>query len=407
MGETGESMGGEGADPVADGTPQSKRFLYLYALAWSGGSVSYIPFLTVLLPGHLSSTVGAEALDWLAYVALTGAIVASVSGIVFGWLSDLTRRRTGWIVAGMTLSSGMLLVAGQQTALLPLLVAIVFWQIGLNMMLAPLAALAGDTVPDRQKGTLGGLLAFAPAFGALSGVVATLPGISGYDARLSVVAVSVACMVLPVVLIGKPVAQPALAKDPMHGADRGAGRATSSMWWARLLLQIAEAALFAFLFLWLKSLNDATAEADTARLLVIVFLIAIPLAMVAGRWADARGRPIRPLVIAAAVAATGLVSMSLATSYAHAVASYLLFSVSAAVFLSLHTAQTLRVLPRPSRRGRDLGIFNLTNTLPSFIMPLLALLVVPRSGFAGLFALLAVIVLAACLILSRIRPLER
>ena len=383
---------------------QSRRFLYLYALAWAGGSVAYSPFLTVLLPGHLSATVGDAALDWLAYVAFTGAIVASLSGIVFGWLSDLTRHRAGWIVGGMTLSCAMLLIAGRQTALIPLLVSIVFWQIGLNMMLAPLAALAGDTVPDEQKGMLGGLLAFAPALGALSGVIATLPGITGYDASLTVVAICVAAMVLPVLLFARPVPQPALLIDPPEPVGPRRSMATSAMWWARLLLQIAEAALFAFLFLWLKSLNEATAEADTARLLVAVFLVAIPIAIAAGKWADRRERPIVPLIVAAAVAAAGLASMALAQSYVFAVGSYFVFSVAAAVFLSLHTAQTLRVLPRPSRRGRDLGIFNLTNTLPSFIMPVLALLVVPKAGFAGLFALLAIIVAIACGILIAIRP---
>jgi hypothetical protein len=59
------------------------------------------------------------------------------------------------------------------------------------------------------------------------------------------------------------------------------------------------------------------------------------------------------------------------------------------VFLALHTSQTLRVLPRPHTRGRDLGIFNLTNTVPSLIMPWLTLALVPAYGFDALFLLLA------------------
>src|SRR3546814_20355748 len=43
---------------------------------------------------------------------------------------------------------------------------IIAWQLTLNMMLGPLAAWAGDCVPDDQKGLLGGLLAFSPALGA-------------------------------------------------------------------------------------------------------------------------------------------------------------------------------------------------------------------------------------------------
>ena len=50
-----------------------------------------------------------------------------------------------------------------------------------------------------------------------------------------------------------------------------------------------------------------------------------------------------------------------------------------------------RVLPREDRRWRDLGLFNLTNTLPSLIMPRFALILVPYFGFSGLFVLLAIL----------------
>jgi predicted MFS family arabinose efflux permease len=65
------------------------------------------------------------------------------------------------------------------------------------------------------------------------------------------------------------------------------------------------------------------------------------------------------------------------------------FGLASSVFLALHTSQTLRVLPRPHTRGRDLGIFNLTNTVPSLIMPWLTLALVPAYGFDALFLLLA------------------
>jgi predicted MFS family arabinose efflux permease len=82
-----------------------------------------------------------------------------------------------------------------------------------------------------------------------------------------------------------------------------------------------------------------------------------------------------------------------------AIAGYAVFSLACSVFLALHSAQTLRVLPRSDRRGRDLGVFNLTNTLPSLIMPALALALVPDLGFRALFVLLAVLALGAAIML--------
>ena len=53
--------------------------------------------------------------------------------------------------------------------------------------------------------------------------------------------------------------------------------------------------------------------------------------------------------------------------------------------------QLVSALAHSDRRGRDLGVFNLTNTLPSLIMPAIALALVPDLGFRALFVLLAVL----------------
>jgi MFS family permease len=149
---------------IDSGKRQSTRFLLLYALAAAGGAVAYVPFLTVLLPVKITALSGGEAdVGALAWVTLAGAVAASGANILFGWLSDLSGHRREWIVAGLILSSALMVAMPLATSF-PLLAAmIVLWQLGLNMMLAPLAAWAGDCVPDYQKGTLGGMLAFAPA----------------------------------------------------------------------------------------------------------------------------------------------------------------------------------------------------------------------------------------------------
>jgi len=95
-----------------------------------------------------------------------------------------------------------------------------------------------------------------------------------------------------------------------------------------------------------------------------------------------------------------MVGMALATGLDAAKASYLVFGIATTVFLSLHSSQTLRILPRSDRRGRDLGIFNLTNTVPSLIMPWLTISLVPGFGFDALFLLLAGLSAVAVLLLA-------
>lgn len=392
---------------------RTNRFLFLYALAWAGASIAYIPFLTILLPVRVTGLVGQEAaVSWLAYIAFAGAVAASIGHIGFGYLSDITGNRRHWIWAGLLLSS-FLLIAVPKADSLPSLVALIMcWQLSLNMMLAPLAAMAGDRVPDSRKGLLGGLMAFAPGLGALSGALVTIPGLASDNARLGLVAALVALCVVPVLIIGGREQHPAMADRPMAtedvdmtidslGSRRGAMR---RMWLARLTVQIGEAALFAFLYLWFRSIDPTMNDNRTASVFSVILILSAPLALAIGRWADRRSRPILPLVICAGISAIGLIGMALAQSTAAAIGSYALFGIVSSVFLALHSAQTLRVLPRADRRGRDLGLFNLTNTLPSLIMPWFALTLVPYFGFSGLFALLAALSVVTGVVLT---PLAR
>ena len=382
--------------------------MLLYALAWAGGAVAYTPLLTILLPGRVAGLAGSEAgIGWLAQIALAGALAASAGSIAFGFLSDITRNRRVWIAVGLVLSSALLPLIGRAQTLDGLIFAIIGWQLALNMMLAPLAAWAGDQVPDGRKGMLGGFMAFAPAFGALSGAIVTQPGLAQEGQRLALVALMVVACVLPILLfaprrsVALPRHEPAPA-IPSPEPQPAQRRIVVRMWIARLAVQVAEATLFAYLLFWLRSLDSAVGENQTARLFSVIMLVSAPLALAAGRWSDKADRPMLPLAISACFSAAGLLGMALAGTLGAAMAAYALFGLASAVFLALHSSQTLRILLRPERRGRDLGLFNLTNTVPSLIMPWLAIGLVPVFGFQALFLILAVLAIGASLLLFTI-----
>ena len=382
--------------------------MLLYALAWAGASISYIPFLTILLPVRVSDLVGHEvAVSWLSYIAFFGALAASIGHIAFGYFSDITGRRVLWIRSGMIISCLLLLAVPRVQTLSGLIALVVFWQLFLNMMLAPLAAMAGDYVPDSRKGMLGGLMAFAPGLGALSGALVTIPGIASPDVRLALVAGLVVLCVGPVLLFAGhgPVQAPvhreaaasaAVSRPPWQADERSA---LMRMWLARLTVQIAEAALFAFLYLWFRSVDPSMTDNRTASVFSVILLVSAPLALLIGNWADQRAQPVQPLIFCAGCSAVGLIGMALAQSASVALATYALFGTASTIFLAQHSAQTLRVLRRADRRGRDLGLFNLTNTVPSLSMPWLALTLVPVFGFSGLFVLLAALSVATALLL--------
>lgn len=383
-------------------------FLALFALAAAGGAVAYVPLLTVLLPQAIAELRGHEDVAALAQVSFLGAGAASLANIAVGWLSDRSRMRRPWIIAGLIASSALLLAIGEARSLGEIIVLVMVWQVALNLMLSPLMAWAGDCFPDEQKGTLGGALALSPALGAVAGSLVTWAGVVDPQARLGLVAVLVSALVLPAVLLGKGRVQPALMAPasppaeapPQHAPLPRRERVVMRMWAARLLVQVAEGGMFAFLLYWLRSLAPAYPENGAANIFSLVLVSAVPLSLWLGRWSDRHGRPVLPLVGAALMCSGGMLVMATAQSLAAAIAGYVLFGLAAAVFLSLHSGQTLRVLPAPQHRGRDLGFFNLTNTVPGMVMPGLTVLLVPQFGYAALFVLFAALSLASAGLLA-------
>lgn len=105
-------------------------------------------------------------------------------------------------------------------------------------------------------------------------------------------------------------------------------------------------------------------------------------------------------------AAAGLIALAASSTVGQASIAYVAFGVATTAFLSLHSGQTLRALPSRQHRGRDLGLFNLTNTIPSLIMPWLTISVVPKHGFSTLFLVLSALALCSAALLFRVKRLD-
>ncbi|AWW75600.1 MFS transporter [Erythrobacter sp. KY5] len=393
------------SQPTAERQPL--WFLALFALAAGGGSIAYVPLLTVLLPLKITELTGSEDVPALAQVTFYGAVMASVANIAIGMLSDRSGSRLPWILAGLIGSSALLIAIDQASSLSELIIFTMLWQVALNMMLSPLFAWAGDCFPDEQKGSLGGALSLAPALGAIAGSFVTFEMLVPTGLRLEVVALLVVLLMSPVIVLGRGRVRPQLMqprREEVETVRELSDRSTvARMWLARFLIQISEAGLFAFLLFWLRSIVEGFNENTAANIFSMVLVMSVPLALAAGRWSDREGRPILPLSFCAVLAALGLGTMAVATGLELAIAGYVVFGIGASIFLSLHTAQTLRVLPQPRHRGRDMGIFNLTNTVPSIVMPWLTLTLVPSFGFAALFGLFAGFALLAAALLAALR----
>ncbi|WP_331043524.1 MFS transporter [Sphingomonas sp.] len=380
------------------------RLLLLLAVANAGGVIAYVPLLTLLLPAHMAELAGDDRIAWLSAATLAGAIAASLANVAFGWASDARWSRRGWAATGLCLTMLSYALVHRAASPQALVVAIVAFQIALNMLLAALTAWTAEAVPDRRKGLLGGLLAAGQPVGALAGVIATAPILTTGWMRLMAVCVLMLIAILPVLAFGaRPRIQATAVAEPARSPPAARRRDFLLLWAARLLVQIAGVTVFGFLLYYLATLPAPPSDAGVARLSAIASILAFPVALRLGVVSDRMGRRRPFLVTAAAVAGAGLAMMGWTVDFAAQAVGFVVFACSAAVFLALHAAYAMELLPSPARRGRDLGILNLANTLPSVAAPLLTLWLVPHYGFAMLIRLLALAVLLAgvCVLLVR------
>lgn len=368
-------------------------FLLAFALAYAGGVIGYLPLLTLLLPLKIHAVAGAARIPLLSLAAILGAIAASAGNVLFGWLSDRSLARGGgrrrWIAGGLvaTIASYALVAAAQSATAIVL--AIIAFQLAINAVLAPLLPIMADEIADERKGLAAGLLALGnPAAAFVSALLVSDETIADAT-RLALIPLVVALALLPLLLLrGAASSPPALAHAPrLPRRDLLIAAA------ARLLMQLANAALSLYLLYVFESVAPGERPLQLARqvgtLLTICYVIPLPLALLVGRWSDRVGRRQPFLVGAGIVAVAGLVAMALAGDTTAAAVGFATYSVGSAIFLALHSAFALQLLPDPRWRGRDLGLLNLTNTLPALIGPLLTWTLATPQDFALLLLVLA------------------
>lgn len=386
---------------------RSLRFILLVALANAGGVIGFLPLLTLLLPVKVAEIAGDERIAVFTATVIAGALAASASNILFGWLSDRSVARGGgrrrWIAAGLAgLAISFAAVAFAATPG-QIILAVALFQTAVNAVLAPMFAVMADEVPDAQKGVAGGLIALgAPLASAVAALMVTI-GISGEPARLAFVFGAVLLCIVPLLLTPSAIAPAAATPEeaPLLGRD------LAIAWTSRLLVQIAGNVLWLYLVYYFASIDPHTPTSKSVgplgQLMTIAYLIPLPVAVLAGRWSDRIGRRKPFLLGFAALAALGLTGLAFAPHWNIAAVAFTLYALGSAGFLSLHSGFAMQLLPDPRHRGRDLGLINLTNTLPALLGPLLTWALAKPHDFHAVMLVLAGLTLLGGLLVPAIR----
>ncbi|GAA4768943.1 MFS transporter [Stakelama sediminis] len=386
---------------------RSFAFLLIYGIANIGGVVAYMPLLSLLLPVKVEAIAGAGRLGVFTACVVAGGVAAALSNILFGWLSDRSlahgKGRRRWMLAGLVALAAALTGIVAAASPYAIVAAIVAFQIAVNILLAPLLAIMADEIPDAQKGVASGLLSLGrPVAAALSAALVALPLI-GEGARLLLVLLAVIVCVLPLMLVPARRVESAVPVAEQRYLLR---YDLTMAWGARFLIQVAGAVLSVYLLYYFQSLSNEPAETMAARVgnvFTIAYLLPVPIALAIGRASDRIGRRKPFLLATAAVAAIGLGGMALAQDWIAGAVAFCVYASGAEAFLALHAGFAMQLLPDPRHRGRDLGILNLTNTLPSVLGPVIPWLLATPHDFDSAMLALAACALAGGLLILTVR----
>jgi MFS family permease len=363
------------------------RFIALYAIGYVG---SYIALIT---PVVTTLAIKIEELDpegkeaSLGLIAALGALMAIVANLLTGALSDRTKSRLGrrrpWIIGGALGGIVALGIVGFAPSLLVVAIGWVLAQLTLNMVLAALQALLPDQVPLEQRARVSAVLGIAQQVSPLLGIGLAL-GIQslgiGYMLLIPGI-VGAALMILLAVTI----------KDVPHDAappfrfgeflrtfsiEKGKRYDFAWTWFGRFFVILGFAVYTTYQPYFI---TDRLGVPEDERLVqqfiaLVIFAASLTMsALICGRLSDRTGRR-KPFVFAsAAIVGVALAMLALTSTLPAFYVAAVVMGLGIGAYFAVDLALITDVLPdKDHKAAKDMGIFNIANSLPQSVAPAIA-----------------------------------
>jgi MFS family permease len=389
-----------------------RRLPWILLLASVALNAVYGAVAGILVPAQIAAAdPDNRALTLGLVMAASSALTLAVHPLA-GALSDRTRSRWGrrapWIAVGALACGVGMVVLGAADTVMAIGLGWLILQPLLNVVEAPLDAIAADRVPSPRRPRVAAAIGTGAALGLAAGAVFAGLG-SGAIATtyLAFALFFVVSMVAVVVLAPDRQGTVGVGVRPrLRARDAWRSPALRRVFLARFLLVLGHQLVLGYVLYIVIAVADVdVAEAGriTSGLLGAHIVCVLLGALVAAR--GIRGSRIPWIVGATCLIAAGLV-VPLAWPSLTGLAVYAAVAgVGRGLYLAADLALMIDVLPSPADNGRDLGVLALATILPQTVAPALAGLAVTATGgsYSILFALAVAGVLASVPVVLRVR----
>ncbi|MCC6856807.1 MAG: MFS transporter [Microbacteriaceae bacterium] len=407
--------------------PTARRgFIALYALGYVGAYIALITPVATTLALKVGELDPEGKETSLGLISAIGALVAIVSNALTGALSDRTRsglgRRRPWIIAGSAGGVVALAIVGFAPNLVVATLGWILAQLTLNMVLAALQALLPDQVPLEQRARVSSVLGISQqvspllgigiaygvqAAGGGIGLMFLIPGIIG--------ALMLALLVARIRDVPHEQAGRFTFGEFVRGfrIDKGKGADFGWAWFGRffVILGFAVYTTYQVYFIGdrLKVTGPDVVLTQLYALLIFSAVLTVS-AIVSGRISDRTGRRKIFVFLAAAIVGVGLTLLALTSSLPMFFVAASVMGVGIGAFFAVDLALITDVLPdKEHKAAKDLGIFNIANSLPQSVAPAIAPLFLAIGGggnYTALFIAGGVFAVIGALLIAPIRAVK-
>jgi len=403
------------AQLVEPTVPVSRAWTVRFSLVWLGVWMATLVPVQLALPDQLDTIDHAHKVRDFGLINGLVGIVALVTLPLFGALCDRTRSRFGrrrvWVIAGVAVYVGGLLLTGFQTTWVGVGLAWAAASLGANMAMAGLTAAIADEVPDSQRGMISSAIYGPQALGIVVGLIA-VESFKTASIRYSILAVALLVFALPFIRRYRDVPAVAAASPlSLRAVVAGMWIRSPDFGWAfgaRLLVNLGNALGTTYLLYFLRDdlrVHDPDGSLLVLTVIYLVFTLAATYA--GGILSDRTGRRRVFVAVASISQAIAALQLTFFPSFGMALVAAAFLGAGYGAFMSVDQALITAVLPDAADRAKDLGIMNVGSVGPQALAPLAASVIIGSlGGYSVLFGAAGVTTLIGAAMVYRVRTVR-
>lgn len=361
----------------------------------------YLGLVGVTVPKLVQDIDPATKQNVIATMSAVAMIVATISNIIWGGLSDRTRsrwgRRTPWIIVGSIGSFISIIAWSHAKTAVGIVVGDSVYVLFQNMIVAPLVAVIADRTSEQFRGTMSGMYALGTAaaqgLGPVIGshflynnsmgfmVMAIMTLLSGPVAAIILHEQSTKDM--PVEKINGWKAFSANFVFPTHNA-----RNFYLALFGKFMIIISQFAISGYtlyIFTDYVKLKGVAVQSYVSMVSIILMITAIIMSLISGPLADKLKIRKMPVIVAGLIIALGVFIPTFTNSASGMLAYAVVAGIGFGMYNSVDQALNIDVLPNEKTAAKDLGLLNMANSAGQIFGPIVAASAINMGGYGYIF----------------------